>query len=73
MTDKDRELAETLQQLREKVRVYTQKQRASYSILCFQEREKQSVIERLTRRDADLSEAQQHLRQNVGVEFFLMW
>ena len=66
MTDKDRELAETLQQLREKVRVYTQKQRASYSILCFQEREKQSV-------EADLNEAQRHLRQKVGVEFILMW
>ncbi|CAI8027774.1 E3 ubiquitin-protein ligase TRIM71 [Geodia barretti] len=45
VTDKDRELAETLQQLREK------------------EREKQSVIERLTRREADLNEAQRHLRQ----------
>ncbi|CAI8017854.1 Receptor-like protein kinase HSL1, partial [Geodia barretti] len=43
--DKDRELAEKLQQLREK------------------EREKLSVIERLTRKEADLNEAQRHLIQ----------
>ena len=31
MTDKDRELAETLQQLREKVRVYTKQRRVTVS------------------------------------------